>query len=71
LGESKDGSVLCCSPEGVTWLTLGADGDYVAGREIRLGLGDMIHSVVGETGTELFLTVIDRIGQVYLAVVEK
>ena len=71
LNESRDGSLLCCSPEGVTWLTRGADGDYVVSREIRLGLGDMIHSVVGETATELFLTVIDRTAQAYLAVVEK
>jgi hypothetical protein len=66
-----EGTLLCCSPEGLAWLRRGADGDYAVDKEIRLGLADLTYSVAGETATELYLTLVDRTAWACLAIIEK
>jgi hypothetical protein len=71
LRENADGTLLACSPEGLTWLKIGDDGELHPGREIRVGLGDLTYTCVGETATEVQLLVVDRAACAYLAVVSK
>jgi len=68
--ETTGGQFLCSSPEGITWLTRGADGDFSPSREIRVHVGGQIHSFVGETTSQVFVTVTDT-GQAYLAVLDR
>lgn len=69
--ETRDGTLVCQSPEGVAWLRRTGAGDYVAAGETRLGTGGFVLSFVGETNRELFLTVVDARQNAYLAVLNK
>lgn len=71
LHESQDGTVLACSPEGLTWLKPGPDDELTPNREVRVGLADLTYTCVGETATEVYLLVVDRAACAYLAVVSK
>lgn len=71
LRENPDGTVLACSPEGLTWLKPGPDGELTPNREVRVRLADLTYRCVGETTTEVYLLVVDRAASAYLAVVSK
>ena len=69
--ETQDGTLLCQSPEGVLWLRRTETGDYVPAGDIALHTGGFVLSFLGETGGELFLTLVDARQNAYLAVLNK
>jgi hypothetical protein len=71
LEETAAGDLLASNAEGLLWLRRNAQGDYTVRREAKLHLGGEIHSLVGETADQLFVTVMDRRDQAYLAVIQK
>jgi hypothetical protein len=70
MSETGDGQLLCSSPEGITWLTRRSDGDYTPDRDLPVQVGGMVRSFVGETASQVFVTVTDT-DQAYLAVLDK
>lgn len=69
--ETGDGDLLASNAEGLLWLRRDASGEYKVRREAKLHLGGEIHSLVGETTNQMFVTVIDSQSQAYLAVIQK